>query len=513
MAVYAMASSAPPPPTTFSLPNQENTRHVGPVLIDGVFFQLYRTGIGRVWKTLLEVWSRSEFSGRLIVIDRNRTAPRVPGINYVDMPAFDYDDASGDRFQLQKICDQYQAAVFISTYYTAPITTPSVILVHDMIPELFLDNPLDNPMWREKRYGLMHASQYITVSHNTANDLRRILPGIPEGRVTVAYNGVSLKYPGEAVIEDFKSRYNIKRPYFLMVGARKGYKNGELFFQAFRKLGTLRNKLAVVCTGPVKTLEADFAECLGGANVHMLEVDDSELEAVYAGAIALVYPSKYEGFGMPVVEAMACRCPVITTFAGSLREVAGDAALFVSEDNVVEMTKALKKVQAELVRKRLIESGLKRSSCFSWEKMADQVREVIGHIVSGFETKNKNRQLLSEEKQQLAMQYYSSGNFDEARKLLEKIHEADPDNFVVLHLLGSIYFLLKDWTRAEIMMLRAVHSDASVSETHSNLGGLYMNQGRLKEARRHLQKAISLNNELQVARDLLAHLDTIQAAV
>ncbi|MEI6738439.1 MAG: glycosyltransferase, partial [Pseudomonadota bacterium] len=134
-----------------------------PILIDAVFFQQYQTGIARVWRSLLREWAATDFGKRLVVLDRVKTAPRFDGIKYIDVPRYDYADTDNDRAMLQHVCDAENAAVFISSYYTTPLTTPSVFMVHDMIPELFGADVVNTPMWREKHYGVRHASHFIAV--------------------------------------------------------------------------------------------------------------------------------------------------------------------------------------------------------------------------------------------------------------------------------------------------------------------------------------------------------------
>ena len=114
----------------------------------------------------------------------------------------------------------------------------------------------------------------------------------------------------------------------------------------------------------------------------MLDLSDDDLQAAYAAAIALVYPSLYEGFGMPIIEAMACGCPVITSPSGSIPEVAGDAALLVNTSNVDEMLNAMKQVQKPQLRRLLIDRGMLRSRLYSWAKMADEVKNVLLRVIT-----------------------------------------------------------------------------------------------------------------------------------
>ncbi|MBN2809604.1 MAG: glycosyltransferase [Deltaproteobacteria bacterium] len=355
---------------------QRGGKYSETVIIDGVFFQLYRTGIARVWQSLFECWAKTPFAQRLLVLDRARTVPRVPGLRYREIAPYNYNNTDADRFMLEQICCEENAAVFVSTYYTTPLATPSVFLGHDMIPELG-GWDLNKPMWREKHHGIRHADRYVVVSKNTAKDLRHFFPGIHSDKITVSHNGVAFSRPAGCEVEAFKQRYGIKKPYWLVIGAKISYKNSILFFEAFSLLREQRQNFSIVCTGRQGEVESIFAEYAGDADVFMLYLSDEELAAAYAGAIALVYPSLYEGFGMPIVEAMACGCPVITSPNGSIPEVGGDAVLYVDSGDVEAMRQALEDIQARQLKEQLVEKGLKRSTLFSWEKMAEDVKTVL----------------------------------------------------------------------------------------------------------------------------------------
>lgn len=348
------------------------------IVVDGVFFQLYKTGIARVWKSLLEEWVKDGFHRYIVVLNRAGTAPKIPGIRYRDLPLYDYNNTDEDRQMLQQVCDEENADLFISSYYTTPTTTPSVFLAHDMIPELMGWN-LNHPMWQQKHYGIQHASSYISVSENTARDLVKCFPDIPLESVIIANNGVdktTFSLVSQEEISRFKSKYGISKPYFLLVGAGGGYKNSILFFQAFSQLATSCG-FDIVSTGVGGLADLDFRAYTSGSVVHVLQLSDEELATAYSGAVALVYPSKYEGFGMPIVEAMACGCPVITCPNASLPEVAGEAAIYVNDNDVEGLANALCEVQKPGIRKSLIAAGLTQANKFSWSKMAETVASTL----------------------------------------------------------------------------------------------------------------------------------------
>ncbi|MEH2001509.1 MAG: FkbM family methyltransferase [Nostoc sp.] len=347
------------------------------ILVDGVFFQLYQTGIARVWKSLLEEWVNIGFARHIVVLDRAGTAPKIPGIRYRSIPHYDYNNTDADREMLQQVCDEEDTDLFISSYYTTPTTTPSVFMAYDMIPEV-MGWDMEIPMWREKHHSIQNASAYIAISEHTARDLARCFTDIPIESVTVAHCGVSSTFsPGKSEeVNVFKSKYGITKPYFILVGGGSGYKNSILFFQALSKLVNSYG-FDIICTGSGGLLAPEFRAYTSGSIVHMLQLSDEELAIAYSGAVALVYPSKYEGFGMPVIEAMACGCPVITCPNASIPEVAGDAAIYVKDDDVDELANALCEVQKPSIRYSLITAGLAQTKKFLWSKMAQTVSSAL----------------------------------------------------------------------------------------------------------------------------------------
>lgn len=118
------------------------------LLVDGVFFQINDTGIARVWRTVLKILAAS---GRfeIFFLDRGR-APKIEGLHYIPFPRHLFLHCAADSLLIQKICDHYKIDVFTSTYYTTPVSTPMVLMVYDMIPELF-DFNLTQRAWMEKR--------------------------------------------------------------------------------------------------------------------------------------------------------------------------------------------------------------------------------------------------------------------------------------------------------------------------------------------------------------------------
>jgi len=347
------------------------------IIVDGVVFQLYQNEIASVWHSLLQEWSANGFAKHIVVFDRARTAPKIPGIRYRPAPPYNLDNLLADREILQQLCDEEDADLFISTYYTTPVSTPSVLMVHDMLPEICGLDP-GYPDWKGKHHAIQYTSAYIAASDNTAQDIVRFFPNISPQSVTVTHYGVKNTFslaPPEAVSQ-FKVKYGIKNPYFLLANVGSGYKNSILFFKAFSQLDN-KESFEILCVGSETQLESEFRNYTHNTVVHMLQLTDDELRLAYAGAVALVYPSMYEGFGLPILEAMACGCPIIACPNASIPEVAGDAASYVQYDDTNGLTNALCEVQKPTVRDSLIKLGLDQAKKFSWSKMAGVASSVL----------------------------------------------------------------------------------------------------------------------------------------
>ena len=200
------------------------------IVIDGVFFQLYQTGIARVWTSLLQTWAGDGFAMHLVVLDRGYSVPKIPGVRYRAMELFDYSRTENDRRVLQMICDEESASVFISTYYTTPMATPSVFMAYDMIPELF-GWDLSHPMWREKHAAVRHAPAFVSISQQTKTDLKQFFPEIAADDITVtplACAEVFRPRPKDET-DAFRQATATRKPYFLTVGAREIQEYGSLF--------------------------------------------------------------------------------------------------------------------------------------------------------------------------------------------------------------------------------------------------------------------------------------------
>ncbi len=269
------------------------------------------------------------------------------------------------------------------TYYTlltgrelSDYRCPVVLTVHDMIHELFaaqMDSTGEEAAI--KRRAIMAATAIICVSENTKYDLLNIYPAVEE-KVFVIHNAhgidANMSHGAETTPQP---------PYFIYVGSREvGYKNFARLLHAFGDVVSRFDDATLCVVGaPFKDAEHKLINelKLTGSVQNYGHVSDAHLAKLYRRSVALVYPSLYEGFGIPPLEAMACETAVIASNSSSIPEVVGDAGLLIEPSSVDAMTDAmLLMLNDSAKRECLIEAGRRRIENFSWEKTARQTVEV-----------------------------------------------------------------------------------------------------------------------------------------
>lgn len=246
---------------------------------------------------------------------------------------------------------------------------PFVLTIHDMIPELYpqyFDRDDSQIIW--KQILAPKASAIVAVSETTKKDIVRILH-VPEEKVFVVHHGCSMVSPAE-------SHRILKFPYVLYIGDRFGYKNFNRFITSVAVTLKRHKELKIVCTGkPFKPSETEMFTSLGIDDkiCHFWVNDNDELYSLYHYAECFVYPSDYEGFGIPILEAYASDCPVLLHDASCFPEIAGDAAVYFSFDHC-DLNEKLEYIlsYSESQRNDLLKKQRERLSHYSWEKSAEQ---------------------------------------------------------------------------------------------------------------------------------------------
>lgn len=276
---------------------------------------------------------------------------------------------------------------------------PRVVTCHDLIPLRFPDKYLDlGDGYRPGRERLDHrryhsADHVIAVSQTTADDLMTML-GVPGDRITVVHNGVDLSRwspePGEHDAPVRVGHALHDRSYVLYVGGADWRKNHEGMLAGVSRARRLAPELDIVLAWAARLARDERREVertarrLGarGALLLLGYVPDAELAALYRGAAAQLFVSRAEGFGYPVVEAMAAGCPVITSNLSSTAEIAGDAALLVDPEDPEAIAAAVVELASSASKRRdLSRRGAVRASGFSLERMAEGTLEVYRAVL------------------------------------------------------------------------------------------------------------------------------------
>ena len=248
-----------------------------------------------------------------------------------------------------------------------------VCTVHDMTREIFCDTYYKNDKfigW-QKKY-IYNSDHIFAVSHNTKKDILKFYPDIPEDRISVVHHGCS-----ELIHDKDNKKYDLPERYVLFVGARFAYKNFERFVKASKIILEKDNDIKVIFAGGGEFNKSERQiVCDHDDKIIQMPADDKMLSALYENALCLVYPSLYEGFGMPVLEAFSAGCPVVSSNTSSLPEVGGEAAAYFDPYSIEEMAEVIKDViYNDDKRKQMADMGRKRKELFSWDRSAEKMAE------------------------------------------------------------------------------------------------------------------------------------------
>lgn len=267
---------------------------------------------------------------------------------------------------------------YYSTYFINKIKIPFVLTVHDMTHEKLPHYLNDESLTHRKRKLCNLARHIITVSQSTKNDLIELFR-IPEEKVSVVYLGGS--FSNAETSDD--GCPDLPEKYILFIGNRNSYKNFDLMYKALLPLMQKDKELNLLCTGPPfdKMELEQFQNDNVKSRVLHIFADEKQLYTLYKKALCFVFPSKYEGFGIPILEAFSAGCPVILNDTSSLPEVGGNACLYFNDDPVGLQEKIELVISSNEIRHELAIKGLDRARYFSWEKTANDTLAVYNKII------------------------------------------------------------------------------------------------------------------------------------
>lgn len=352
------------------------------IAIDGVIFQLQKAqprGIYRMWYEIVNHLVKS-LGDNILIIERESSKINIEKMKTISIPDFRFKSIS-DRSILQRVQKECDVDVFLSTYYTYMPGTINLQTIYDVIPEQWGGHLQTCPSWFDKLHNIKRANHFISITDNTKDELCSLYK-IPQEKVDVVYLGVSdFFHPvSKDEINKFKSKYRISKDYILLVGDRTSYKEYDMFFKAFNFL-PYKNDMCVVSVGSheKELLHQEKEVCPICNYVYTGNISNEELRVAYSGAKAFAFMSKYEDFGLPVLEAMACGCPVIASHKLNPAEV-----FFQADSNDIQQTiLTLNTILEDTdIRKSLIEQGLNKVKEYTWNKTAIEYERIINKCLT-----------------------------------------------------------------------------------------------------------------------------------
>jgi len=316
---------------------------------------------------------------------KNKPSPDLPKENKF----FSYELVAGKFLWSQiflplRLLKKRGINVFFSPAHYGPrfLKIPLVVTIHDLsyifYPNEFLKKDLLQ-LTNWTKYSVKKAKKIIAVSNSTKKDLVNVY-NLPEDKIEVVYNGYE-KF-NRVKSSNFKGK-QISKPYILYVGTLQPRKNISILLQAYYKFNQIYPEYELVIAGKKGWMYKQIFEKAAdlGLEDKVFFTDyitDFQLCYLYKNALCLVMPSLYEGFGIPLLEAMSFDCPVLSSFASSLPEIGGEACFYFDPNNVNELVeKMLKLKNSPEYRKELIKKGRERVKHFSWQKCAKQTLSII----------------------------------------------------------------------------------------------------------------------------------------
>lgn len=356
-------------------------------------------GIGRYITSLLPELSHLTGQHRLFVFtNTGQTLPTLTDTHVEFIPVRSAPFALTQQFELPLLASRLRLDLLHSPYIVKPYLLPclSVVTIYDVLPLRYPQtlSPNGRRFYRlALRLAARSAHQLITISSVSRDDLAFYLR-IPRERIAVTPLAVAPTFTPQPtdVIADMRLRYGLPRHYVLFVGSNKPHKNIDRLLRAWQRVlpelpPTLSDAILVIAGkfDPHYPLPTAIAAEHGlSERVKVLaNVSDDDLPALYSGALLFVFPSSYEGFGLPPLEAMACGTPVVCAYAGSLPEVVGEAALTVDPHSMHEIADGMLRVlRLPALSHFLRQRGQQRATLFSWRATAQATLAVYERVAA-----------------------------------------------------------------------------------------------------------------------------------
>ncbi|MBX2989877.1 MAG: glycosyltransferase family 4 protein [Bacteroidetes bacterium] len=369
------------------------------VFVDGIVFGRQSVGgISRTWEELLKRFPNYGVEVDVLLPWRktNQSLQRVLPLLRQQRVRSDFFYWPSRYFERVSLRDRILRCVYLpsdveifhSTYFSTVYSTrvKKVVTINDMIPELYQQEYRNE--WTRfgidaKRQVLENADAIVAISESTKTDLLRLYPWISESKVRVIYLAHA-RIQTDMHFRDVALKRmlsNIEGRYFLFVGTRAGYKNFDILLSLVKSYSFFKG-FKFLCVGPrldEPSRRRIEEEDLSQNFLFLNEVADEELAVLYSRALAFVFPSKHEGFGLPILEAMANGSPVVCSNSSSFPEVGGDAAFYFDPNSVDSLKEALHRALGA-DRQKMIAAGRRNVQRFSWERAVGEIASLYKEL-------------------------------------------------------------------------------------------------------------------------------------
>jgi len=328
------------------------------VIYDDIIYSLQRSGGISLYWSKLETYLKQDVQYLYKYHEKNIFFPVISNNKKV----INNNNIIFMRFKNLYLSEKFPF-IFHSSYYRycKNNNAINVTTVHDFIHEYFRNDIKSKIFSLQKKKAIFHSAGIICNSENTKNDLKKMYSNY-NGIIKVIYLGLS---------EDYSALNIPRKNNVIFIGGRSGYKNFEYAVKLIQKLSTLR--LQIIGGGKLTKNEIHILrEAIPNKYEYYPVLSNNELNIKYNEAKFLLYPSFYEGFGIPVIEAQSAGCPVVCCNVSSLPEVAGNAAVYISGKNIEEDLEKINKLNNKEVYNDIVDKGFKNSKRFSWKNCADE---------------------------------------------------------------------------------------------------------------------------------------------
>ena len=361
--------------------------------------KLHDFGIGTYVRNLVHWLARLDKKNEFILFCQPDDCEHIErlGTNFQPVPVRSHNYSVAEQLTVPLALTRSKADLFHAPHYVLPALTPcrSIVTIHDCIHLMF-------PQYLPGRLAHVYAqvsfwiaanrsARILTVSEASKRDILRFFP-ISSDKVDVIYNAIDDRFnqiPLQTDIDRVRERYQINDRFLLYSGNVKPHKNIERLIDAFNRLRQEGfNDIKLLITGSEVSRHATLRRAVHRYNLHhqvrflgFLSADT--LAILYRLADAFVFPSLYEGFGLPPLEAMASGTPVLTSNLSSLPEVVGDAALLIDPYDPASIAEGLRRILSDhKLRALLVERGQKRAATFSWEASVKRILVAYHQVAS-----------------------------------------------------------------------------------------------------------------------------------